>query len=133
MWHNTPRHGAITHGGIAVPCRIVSPCRGRGPGAALQAISRVITCRRAHGSSCRHASLPSRMCPQPLVVTTNASPSFATARTCSSCAAAPAPLTPPQGHAVDTTPLRDAMSPPGRTVDTTPQRGRDLRRAVAPA
>jgi len=45
MWHDMSQNGTTRHGGAVVSCCIVSPCRGRGPGIVLQAISRVVSCR----------------------------------------------------------------------------------------
>jgi len=41
----TTQHCTVGHGGTVVPCCIVPPCRGRGPGMALRGL------RRARASS----------------------------------------------------------------------------------
>jgi hypothetical protein len=38
--HGTARHSTVRHGGV--PCRIVSPCQGRGPGTALRPLNHAV-------------------------------------------------------------------------------------------
>ena len=86
------RGGPPRHAMAVVPCRIVSPCPGRGPGTALPAISRVVPCRAA-GHTGRRAPLLSQTSPQLCTAAANASPPpCAAARTCSSYVDVPALL-----------------------------------------